>query len=440
MHSPRFAAAIIATLVAPLLLGAVCGGGEGSSLPDLTPFTAEEEGLLHEIRDQAAEVRGLEISPDTKEGTLTREQLTEYVDDVYEPEDDELAEIAAYNAAYRLLHMIGPDDDIIELVATSDAQSILGFFTREDDSIVLITDPLSEMDAYDEMILAHEYVHSFQHHAFDLNEMDKLEEWTGEDDRTEYSMTLSCLREGDASLAMLQFMEERYGPDWRSELPLDDEDDVEEEEIPPAIERYMAFDYNECVTFAQALYDHGGWEAINDAYERPPTTTEQILHPEKYLDLEASRSAAPDSFEDELEEGWSVVEVSPFGEFDVYNYILTNMGNPFAAEDAAEGWGAGWFTLYEREQDEGDDPHVLLHLQLDWDSSADFSEFMLAFGEVVLTVTEGEWDLDPDGEQLRWDVDGEHGHVTWDEDLNRVDISISSERAPLDAAAEVLRR
>lgn len=427
--------------VAPLLLGAFCGGGGGgSNLPDLDPFTADEEDLLHGIRDEAASMRGLEINPDTTEGTLTRDQLTTYIDDEYSDIDEsDLQEVEVYNDAYRLLHMIGPDDDLLEAVKTSDSQGILGFFVPDENSLVLIADPTHEINPYDEMILAHEYIHSFQHYKFDLNKLDKLAEDETNDDRTEYSTTVDCLEEGDASVGMLLFMEDRYGPSWRDQLPADEED-APDEPVPPAIERYMAFDYSECVRFVQALYDDGGWAAVDRAYANPPTTTEQILHPRKYLDGEASRSGAPASLEDGLGDGWSLLETDPFGEFDVYNYVVTILGDEAYATAAAAGWGSGWVSVYNHEPDGAGDNNVLVHLRLDWDTSRDFNQFMLTLGDIVNVVAPDNWNLDMGAEVLRWDNSSEHAYVTWSEALNRVEMVISSDSGARDSAAALVSR
>ena len=86
-------------VVTPILLGAICAGWEddGVDLPDLEAFTAEQQELLHEIRDQAAFVRGLDVNDATVEGMLTREQYGVFVEEeLLELDDDDLKELAVY--------------------------------------------------------------------------------------------------------------------------------------------------------------------------------------------------------------------------------------------------------------------------------------------------------------------------------------------------------
>jgi hypothetical protein len=45
----------------------------------------------------------------------------------------------------------------------------------------------------------------------------------------------------------------------------------------------LVFPYMRGQEFCSALYGEGGYEAVSKAYAQPPSSTAQILHPEKYL-------------------------------------------------------------------------------------------------------------------------------------------------------------
>jgi hypothetical protein len=423
---------VVLLVAAPLLLGAICAGGDDNSLPELEPFTLEQEQLLHDIRDVAADVRGLDVNLEAVEGTLSQEALAAYFDEQYAKfDEDDIAEFDAFSVALRLLHLIGPDDDYYDLVTSDDGGNILGLYQRDGDRLVLIGDSGVEIDPGDEMTLAHEYVHSFQDGTHDL---ERLYQYVANDDgdsRTEYGTTISCLIEGDATNSMFLYMEEVYGEEWRDVAFADDVEDEEptEEEnadYPIALSRYGAFNYFECYFFVAALYEDGGLAAVDEAYHNPPSTTEQVLHLDKYQKAEAARSPAPASIEDTLGEDWTLFDLSPFGEFDVFNYVASVLENDFLAAQAAAGWGSGWTSLYVQDQEDlVGDPPVLVHLQLDWDTTGDFLEFVGIYGEVIEVVSDGKWEVDEAKSTL----------------LNRIDIVISSEQQPRDdvTAAQVLR-
>ena len=431
----------LAVTLAVLLTAASCSGSR-SSFPEFEPFPPELETRLHAIRDGAAEVRHLDVNEETIEGQLAQATLREYYEESAEELDaTDREELKAFNIAYRLMHLIGPEDDLLEMFGTDYAETILGLYLPAENRLALVTEGASDISGSDEILLAHEYVHSFQTAAFNRERLWKLVQNEEPESRTEYRSTVSCLSEGDASLAMVLYGEDVYGPDWREKTFGADGDEPEEEEedtsIPPGMQRYFSFDYRECARFVRWLYDDGGWASVDAAYEDPPWTTEHILHPETYRAREGVRSETPASILESLDEDWEQMEVSLFGEFDVYNYLASTIEDEAVAGIAAAGWGAGWIGVYVDQEGASEAPDVLIHLQLDWDTSADYLEFLIAYGALVEVVSGGNWQDGGENGPLRWQGDGEYGSVTWNDDLLRVDIVIASDR---DARESVLSR
>jgi len=98
---------------------------------------------------------------------------------------------------------------------------------------------------------------------------------------------------------------------------------------------------------------------------RPPASTEQVLHPEKYLRVEQpDRVAAPSL------RGWKVLERSTVGEW-LTARLLAGAGGTGAAE-AAAGWGGDAYTLLGR----GDER--ALGIRWRWDTARDAREFASA--------------------------------------------------------------
>ena len=54
------------------------------------------------------------------------------------------------------------------------------------------------------------------------------------------------------------------------------------ERMPPILRESLLFPYTGGPSFVQRLQAQGGWDAVNAAFAKPPASTEQILHPEKY--------------------------------------------------------------------------------------------------------------------------------------------------------------
>jgi hypothetical protein len=144
--------------------------------------------------------------------------------------------------------------------------------------------------------------------------------------------------------------------------------------------------------FCGVLVRSGGFSLLDAAYRSPPKTTEQVLHPEKYLTGEnAVPVAAP-----EPEVGGTVVASGHLGEFVLRTMLLACNG--FAeAKRAAEGWGGDAFTLATRRG------NTQLRLVTTWDCEADALEF-----ESALRRTAACWD---GGERFQREYDGPTGVV-----------------------------
>ncbi len=134
---------------------------------------------------------------------------------------------------------------------------------------------------------------------------------------------------------------------------------------------YFAYDYG--LKFVRTLYADGGWIAVNQSYGNPPSSTEQVIHPEKYTIGENAQEVKEPNI---IENDWSRIENERFGEY----FILVMLNNWIPQNDAekgAEGWGGDNFTYYERGSE------YLLTWNITWDSMEDASEFYKSFQEMM---------------------------------------------------------
>jgi hypothetical protein len=115
--------------------------------------------------------------------------------------------------------------------------------------------------------------------------------------------------------------------------------------LPPYIEASALFPYLRGEAFVDELRRVGGWKLVNAAYARPPASTEQILHPEKYLRVEQ-----PDAVKLKvgLPAPWRQVATGTVGEFDTGQLLERNGIDPGTAQDAAAGWGGGAYELWRQ--------------------------------------------------------------------------------------------
>ncbi|HEU4758342.1 MAG TPA: hypothetical protein VFT91_00005 [Dehalococcoidia bacterium] len=414
-----------------VLLGACGGGGGGGDLPDSMPFAPALEARLHEIRDKVSEVRGLPPFAKVKEGTITQDALLQYSrDQTKDMTEDEKRELASYEAALRLLRLIGPDDDLLKIATEDYVTGILGLYIPTARRLVMIGEG-QEIGMNDELTLAHEYTHSLQDGAFDIRDFG--ERWqksrTERSGHTQYGETIDCLIEGDAELTQRVYAERVFGSDWEQKLQAeaDQEPGNGPTPLPPFLVRAALFNYQECRYFVEGLYRDGGWAAVNAAYDDPPATTEQVMHLDAYRDHELANGQQPDDLSGALGEDWELLDVSQFGEFDVYNYFVTMTGDDINSRIAAAGWGGGWLSVY---RDKKQSDQVLADLSLSWDSNDDFDEFLLSYW-AVLSARGLQMKAEKDQPEVSWTGDGEYGLMRYNPNTARADILIATDQATL---------
>jgi len=439
--SGRRSALVLPLFILALMgLALACGGGnEVAELPPTTAFDPALAERLHDIRDQAAEVRGLLVNQQIREGVVSRDLFRQYVEEQNASlKPEELRDLGAFTIAARLLHLIGPEDDLLKLGETSTSEGVLGLYYFKQHQLVFVAgDSTVDISPSQELTLAHEYVHSLQDLRFGLGEGSggaKVKE-----ENTEYGTTVRCLIEGDATLAQILYAQQYFGPDWQKVFADQDPQGANTEQlerVPPAIRRYSSFPYNECAQFVASIWREGGWALVNEVWKDPPKTTEQILHPEKYFAKDGPRPLRVSDLTETLGEGWEQLQDLTFGEFDVYNYMTTLLEDDGRAQVVAAGWGAGRMAVYRKGVD-ASNQQVVLHLALKWDSDQDFQEFLAAERDVIAKVSAGQMQAEGDS-VLRWQADVEHGYARWDAGQRGIDILIALDELDLKAAVAAL--
>jgi hypothetical protein len=150
------------------------------------------------------------------------------------------------------------------------------------------------------------------------------------------------------------------------------------DDIPPIVQSSILFAATQGTQWVLAIQGRGGWPAVDAVWARPPESTEQILHPEKYETNERPMEVAmPDDLPARLGDGWSVVLEDTLGEHqlgiwlsgeDAPNGIVTTLAA--AAAQAASGWGGDRVALLA-----GPNDATAIVLMTEWDTAADAGEF-----------------------------------------------------------------
>jgi hypothetical protein len=111
-------------------------------------------------------------------------------------------------------------------------------------------------------------------------------------------------------------------------------------DLPAYVVVQYAFPFGSGPRFADALMNGGGAAKMNSAFQAPPVTSEQIIHPEKYLAGEGPRAMA-----DPGADG-AVVRSGSLGQL-MLSLMLAQVIDSGDAESAADGWGADRYVVWQ---------------------------------------------------------------------------------------------
>lgn len=271
---------------------------------------------------------------------------------------------------YELLGLIDPGADLRELTGSLFEQGVAGYYDPRDGRLRVVTGAGTGTRVLKEMVLAHELTHALEDRRFGID-IDA----TTNDDR---ALAAAGLHEGTATALMYQYVQRNFSTEETLGgllgAAFQDTGD-----LPPFLEAQVVFPYIGGQAFVQELLRRAGgrWALVNTAYKlRPPSSTEQILHPDAYFDADEPdpvriRAGAV------LGSGWKRAAAGTWGELQTRELLAQAGGG---AREASEGWGGDRYELW-RSQPLGDgcpapcaDADVLI-MRWRWDTAGDEREF-----------------------------------------------------------------
>lgn len=310
-----------------------------------------------------------------------REDAVSYVLGLYDAEFDE-EEAERTSQFYIAFDFLPPETDYLSIYLELLGSQIGGFYepeTGQMNTILISGGQLGDaLPLMEQIIYVHEYTHVLQDQNFDIV---RIQGAMGENpDRVQAVLSLI---EGDATLIMTAYTQSVAEKDPLGtglQLLLQGALTgtlVLPPGIPDVITAELLSPYERGMDFVAALYEAGGWEQVNAAYENLPQSMEQILHPEKYLAGEGPVKVT--LAEADLSDDWTKIWDITMGEFYLREYLKTQLPAR-EANRAAAGWGGDRVHIYRNENSR----QLAWILQLEWDNAAEAAEFnnaYLTFGD-----------------------------------------------------------
>ena len=280
--------------------------------------------------------------------------------------------------------------------AISDTRSaaVAGFYSSRDDEIKVITDT-PESPTINNATLVHELVHALQDQHYDLTDP----KYGG--DTQDEQLATDGLIEGDANYVERRYAQ-RCGGAW---------------ECVPTPERAgggggggggsnlgilltIFQPYSDGPVYISDRVDRGGWAAVDDEFESPPVSTEQVIH-------RTDEGPVPIEYRDRARNGWETfpdqgVEGSDtLGEASMYVMFwyqaringadtvdtrsISETESPYDVYNYESDPSAGWGNdrLYPYQQGSGSSAEYGYVWVTEWDTEADAREFRAAYRAIL---------------------------------------------------------
>lgn len=257
-------------------------------------------------------------------------------------------ELKTWGKIYRLTMLVPQDYDTVKAATQYRASWIAATMGNK---IYIVEENFRDSGDTAYRVIAHELVHVLQKEYFDPPTPKFFDE----------RLAVSALIEGDADLVADEYSKRHSLRVFKTtRLTLHD----------PYIALH-SFPYVYGEKFVKFLYDQGGWELVNKAYKNLPSSTEQIMHPQKYLKGEAPKRVVVS-----IDKSYRLIHEDRLGEFYVYVLVATKLGIKNASK-VAEGWDGDKVLLLNN------GTHELLIWKTLWETSLDAREFYDALVQIA---------------------------------------------------------
>ena len=258
---------------------------------------------------------------------------------------------AAFRA--RILELAHEDDD--ELEETQRELVALGLLKRGVDlrkardellgaAVIGAYDPKKKelfvrgqnITAFVRTTLTHEITHALQDQHFDIDHPEY------DDREDEISLTFSAVAEGDALR-----IEEAYRNTMTERERREETGEQAKAlsgfniaDVPPVLTQLLLFPYADGRSFVSAVVRGGGNARVDAAFRAPPTTSEQVLHPESYAAGEGPKTVVTPPADG------TAFDQGVLGEF-LLRVLLGTALTDGVARAAAVGWGGDRYVAWD---------------------------------------------------------------------------------------------
>jgi hypothetical protein len=231
-----------------------------------------------------------------------------------------------------VLEIIPEGTDYIEIARISMREGIIGLYYPSSGELYVRG---TDVTPFVLSTVVHELTHALDDQHFDLNAVEIA------DGDADHAFAVNALAEGSADVVEKAYIDALSSEDryllakevdaFRAQM--------ERPDLPTSVIEIGENAYSLGRPFVRWLLAHGGPSALDAAFEHPPRSTEQVLHPERFIAGETVVDVAVPPHDG------AVTTTGTVGE-EMLLELLSAEVAPAIARRAADGWGGDRYVLY----------------------------------------------------------------------------------------------
>jgi hypothetical protein len=341
------------------------------------------------IKEGLSEITGLKFKHDVPYALISKDQLRQYLEqrlrETMKPEDARAEELTL-----KMLGLVPADFDLRKNTLDLLTEQAAAFYDYNQKKLFVLkgsgAGPGAAANDEERVALVHELAHALADQHF------HLAKYIREGMRSDDSATArQAVMEGQATWLMAAYIAREGG--GKPEVPEAILEMMKKSIEGSAVQQYpvfsqaplyirqsLVFPYSEGLAFQDAVFRKLGREAFSEVFIRPPASSGQILHPERYLGRGGSVTPIPPRLPESRD--FHKLADGTLGELD-FRVLLSEYTTAEEGEALAEHLAGGSYELFEHKREK----YPVLGVASTWDSPETARKYFDEYRKVML----GKW-------------------------------------------------
>jgi hypothetical protein len=335
-----------------LLLGGNAAGAQQAAVAPASGNSkaatdADFIAAADEVLGQMSQITGLKLMTPLKKSLRSREEIRAYVIKQMN-EEKNAAERYADQPSAEAFGLLPKGFDLDAFMVDVLTEQVEGLYDPKTQEFYIADwSPLDDQ----RMVMAHELTHALEDQHF------KIEAWVkAARPNEDAELARDAVLEGSAMAAMVDYLMLSTGrslkdlPDFDPSMLIGDLGSTPTlQKAPPFLKDTLIFPYIGGLSFSAAILKNAGWAALPGVFEKPPVSTQQILHPALYRSGRIPKTVVLPSPEKLLGSSWTKLDENIMGEYG-WKEVLKQFLEEDRAKTLAAAWDGDRYAVFEQKQ------------------------------------------------------------------------------------------